>query len=58
MNKHKGTKMKKKPTFCSTCKNHHPQHDLEYSYLDCMLFFKKRDRDKNDKKTTTITIPS
>ena len=46
MNKHKGTKMKKKPTFCSTCKNHHPQHDDGFEYLDCMLFIKKRDGKK------------
>ena len=50
--------MKKKHPFCSTCKNHHPQHDDGFEYLDCMLYMKKRDRDKNDKKTTTITIPS
>ena len=35
--------MKKKHPFCSTCKNHHPQHDDGYEYLDCMLFMKKRD---------------
>ena len=39
MNKHKGTIMKKKPTFCSTCKNHHPHEvenviNLEYFRLD------------------------
>jgi len=41
--------MKKKHPFCSTCKNHHPQHDDGFDYLDCMLFIKKRD----GKKTTT-----
>jgi len=38
--------MKKKPTFCSTCKNYHPQHDDGFEYLDCMLFIKKRDGKK------------
>jgi len=38
--------MKKKPTFCSTCKNYHPQQDDGFEYLDCMLFIKKRDGKK------------
>ena len=44
--------MKKKPTFCSTCKNHHPQHDDGFEYLDCMLFIKHRD----DKGKTSVEI--
>ena len=41
--------MKKKHPFCSTCKNHHPQHDDGFEYLDCMLYFKKRDGKKYKK---------
>jgi hypothetical protein len=39
--------MKKKPTLCPTCKNIHPIHDDGFEYLDCMLFFKRRDNEKN-----------
>ena len=38
--------MKKKHPFCTTCKNHHPQHDDGFEYLDCMLYMKKRDGKK------------
>ena len=38
--------MKKKHPFCTTCKNHHPQHDDGFEWLDCMLFMKKRDGKK------------
>ena len=38
--------MKKKHPFCSTCKNHHPQYDDGFEWLDCMLFMKKRDGKK------------
>jgi len=41
--------MKKKHPLCSTCKNHHPQHDDGFNYLDCMLYMKKRDG--KDKKS-------
>ena len=37
---------KVKPTLCPTCKNYHPIHDDGYEYLDCMLFYRKRDREK------------
>ena len=43
--------MKKKHPFCSTCKNHHPQHDDGFEYLDCMLYVKRKD----GKKVPTIT---
>jgi hypothetical protein len=38
--------MKKKTTFFSTCKNHHPKHDDGFEWLDCMLYIKKRDGKK------------
>ena len=38
--------MKKKHPICPTCKNRHPIHDWEFSYLDCMLFYKRRDNKK------------
>ena len=43
--------MKKKHPICPTCKNHHPQHEDGFEYLDCMLFYKKRD----DKKRKSYT---
>ena len=39
--------MKKKYPICPTCKNRHPQYDDGFEYLDCMLFYKKRDREKS-----------
>ena len=36
----------KKIPLCTTCKNHHPQHDDGFDYLDCMLYMKKRDGKK------------
>ncbi len=38
--------MKKKHPICPTCKNHHPQQEDGFEYLDCMLFYKKRDDKK------------
>ena len=48
--------MKKKPTLCTTCKNIHPIHDDGFEYLDCMLFFKRRDNEKNKSVNTTTDI--
>ena len=42
---------KVKPTLCSTCKNIHPIHDDGFEYLNCMLFYKKRDREKRKSGT-------
>jgi len=42
--------MKKKPNLCPTCKNIHPIHKDGFEYLDCMLFIKKRDHEKNKRK--------
>ena len=38
--------MKKKHPICPTCKNRHPIHEDGFEYLDCMLFYKKRDNEK------------
>ena len=45
--------MKKKHPICPTCKNRHPIHDDGFEYLDCMLFFKRRDNEKNKSVNTT-----
>ncbi len=38
--------MKKKYPICPTCKNRHPQHNDGFEYLDCMLFYNKKDNEK------------
>ena len=38
--------MKKEHPICPTCKNRHPIHDDGFEYLDCMLFYKRRDNEK------------
>ena len=48
--------MKKKPTLCPTCKNYHPIHDDGFEYLDCMLFIKKRDNEKNKTPQSEVLI--
>jgi hypothetical protein len=50
--KEKKTENNKHP-FCSTCKNHHPQHDDDFSWMDCMLYIKKRDGKKKSNTNTT-----
>ena len=44
--------MKKKYPICPTCKNRHPIHDDGFEYLDCMVFYKKR----NGKSKTLVEI--
>ena len=43
--------MKKKHPICQTCKNIHPIHDDGFEYLDCMVFYKKRDNEKRKSGT-------
>ena len=43
---------KVKPNLCPTCKNIHPIHDDGFEYLDCMLFYKRRDNEKNKSNST------
>ena len=38
--------MNKKHPICPTYKNRHPIHNDGFEYLDCMLFYKKRDNKK------------
>ena len=44
---------KVKPTLCPTCKNIHPIHEDGYEYLDCILFYKRRDNEKKKSNTNS-----
>ena len=43
--------MKKKYPICPNCKNRYPIHDDGFEWLDCMLFYKKRDNEKRKSNT-------
>ena len=43
--------MKKRVPICTPCKNYHPIHKDGFEYLDCMLFYKKRDNGKRKSNT-------
>ena len=48
--------MKKKPTLCPTCKNHHPIHDDGFEYLDCYRYQRNKDTKLGKRKEPQVEI--